>query len=71
MDLSRKTTDTLRPLQVAKILKAVAEAESADIILLGKQAIDDDNNQTGQMLARLMGVAKQHLRQKLRLKVMR
>jgi electron transfer flavoprotein beta subunit len=53
-----ETTDTLRPLQVAKILKAVAEAESADIILLGKQAIDDDNNQTGQMLAALMGVGQ-------------
>jgi electron transfer flavoprotein beta subunit len=53
-----ETIDTLRPLQVAKILKAVAEAESADIILLGKQAIDDDNNQTGQMLAALMGVGQ-------------
>ena len=42
-----ETTDTVRPLQVAKILKAIAQAEAADIILLGKQAIDDDNNQTG------------------------
>ncbi|OOR89249.1 electron transfer flavoprotein subunit beta/FixA family protein [Moraxella bovis] len=46
------------PLQVAKILKGVAEAEGAELILLGKQAIDDDNNQTGQMLAALMGVGQ-------------
>lgn len=46
------------PLQVAKILKAVAEAEGADIVLLGKQAIDDDNNQTGQMLAALMNASQ-------------
>lgn len=43
-----------RPLQVAKILKAIAESENAQLILLGKQAIDDDNNQTGQMLAGLL-----------------
>ena len=53
-----ETTDTVRPLQVAKILKAIAQAEAADIILLGKQAIDDDNNQTGQMLAALMDVGQ-------------
>lgn len=46
------------PLQVAKILKEVAIAEGADIVLLGKQAIDDDNNQTGQMLAALMGASQ-------------
>ncbi|BBI68990.1 hypothetical protein PKHYL_31810 [Psychrobacter sp. KH172YL61] len=46
------------PLQVAKILKNIAETESTDIILLGKQAIDDDNNQTGQMLAALMGIGQ-------------
>ncbi|MGK8250721.1 electron transfer flavoprotein subunit beta/FixA family protein [Moraxella lacunata] len=46
------------PLQVAKILKGVAEAEGAELILLGKQAIDDDNNQTGQMLAALMNVGQ-------------
>lgn len=50
-----ETTDTVRPLQVAKILKSVAEAENADLIILGKQAIDDDNNQTGQMLSALLG----------------
>ena len=53
-----ETTDTVRPLQVAKILKAIAQAEATDIILLGKQAIDDDNNQTGQMLAALMDVGQ-------------
>ena len=53
-----QTDDKTYPLQVAKILKAVAEAEGADLILLGKQAIDDDNNQTGQMLAALMGVGQ-------------
>lgn len=46
------------PLQVAKILKGVAEAEGAELILLGKQAIDDDDNQTGQMLAALMNVGQ-------------
>lgn len=50
-----ETADTVRPLQVAKILKAVAEQENADLIILGKQAIDDDNNQTGQMLSALLG----------------
>ncbi|MFA9486177.1 MULTISPECIES: electron transfer flavoprotein subunit beta/FixA family protein [unclassified Moraxella] len=46
------------PLQVAKILKGVAESEGASIILLGKQAIDDDNNQTGQMLSALMNASQ-------------
>lgn len=50
-----QTDDKAYPLQVAKILKAIAQSEGTDIILLGKQAIDDDNNQTGQMLAALMG----------------
>jgi len=50
-----KTDDMVEPLAVAKILKAVAEAESPDLIILGKQAIDDDSNQTGQMLAALLG----------------
>jgi electron transfer flavoprotein beta subunit len=43
------------PLGVAKALKAIAATESPDLIILGKQAIDDDANQTGQMLAALMG----------------
>lgn len=46
----------LQPLAVAKILKAVSEKERAQIIILGKQAIDDDSNQTGQMLASLMDI---------------
>jgi electron transfer flavoprotein alpha/beta-subunit-like protein len=53
-----ETDAKAQPLQVAKILKGVAEAEGVQIVLLGKQAIDDDNNQTGQMLAALMGVGQ-------------
>lgn len=43
------------PLAIAKVLKGIVEAETPDIVLLGKQAIDGDNNQTGQMLAQLLG----------------
>jgi len=50
-----ETTAELQPLAVAKLLKAVVEKEGAAIVLLGKQAIDDDANQTGQMLAGLLG----------------
>ena len=50
-----KTDDVIEPLSVAKILKAVVEQESPDLVILGKQAIDDDSNQTGQMLAALLG----------------
>ena len=50
------TADTdLQPLAVAKLLKAVADKEQPQLIILGKQAIDDDSNQTGQMLAALLG----------------
>jgi electron transfer flavoprotein beta subunit len=45
----------VEPLAVAKILKGVVEAEKPDVVILGKQAIDDDCNQTGQMLAALLG----------------
>ncbi len=45
----------VEPLSIAKILKAIAERERPDLIILGKQAIDDDSNQTGQMLAALLG----------------
>jgi electron transfer flavoprotein beta subunit len=49
-------TDTeLQPLAVAKMLKALVDKESPDLVILGKQAIDDDANQTGQMLAALLG----------------
>jgi electron transfer flavoprotein beta subunit len=50
--------EKVEPLGVAKILKAIADEEKPDLIILGKQAIDDDNNQTGQMLAGLMGVGQ-------------
>ena len=50
-----KSDEELQPLSVAKLLKAVIEAESPDLVILGKQAIDDDSNQTGQMLAALLG----------------
>ena len=53
-----QTDEKAYPLQVAKILKGIAEQEGTEVILLGKQAIDDDNNQTGQMLAALMGVGQ-------------
>ena len=59
-------TDTeLQPLAVAKILKALAEKESAQIIILGKQAIDDDSNQTGQMLASLLDIPQATFASKL------
>ncbi len=50
-----KVDGIVEPLAVAKILKGVAEAEQPGLIILGKQAIDDDCNQTGQMLAALLG----------------
>ena len=53
-----ETNDTVRPLQVAKILKGIVDAEQAQLVIMGKQAIDDDNNQTGQMLAALMGAGQ-------------
>jgi len=53
-----ETDVELQPLAVAKILKALCEKEQAQIVLLGKQAIDDDSNQTGQMLASLMDIAQ-------------
>jgi electron transfer flavoprotein beta subunit len=46
----------LQPLAVAKILKTICEKEQAQIVILGKQAIDDDSNQTGQMLASLLDI---------------
>ncbi len=50
-----KTDGDVEPLAVAKILKAICVAEQPGLIILGKQAIDDDSNQTGQMLAALLG----------------
>ena len=51
-----ETEENTQPLGVAKALKALVEKESPDLVILGKQAIDDDNNQTGQMLAALTGM---------------
>ena len=53
-----ETDDAVEPLAVAKILKGVAEAEQPELIIVGKQAIDDDSNQTGQMLSALLGWAQ-------------
>ncbi|MEH6525632.1 MAG: electron transfer flavoprotein subunit beta/FixA family protein [Sneathiella sp.] len=53
-----KTDAEVEPLGVAKLLKAVADEEKPDLIIVGKQAIDDDSNQTGQMLAALLGWAQ-------------
>ncbi|CCQ74932.1 electron transfer flavoprotein subunit beta/FixA family protein [Magnetospira sp. QH-2] len=50
-----ETDEELQPLAVAKLLKALAEKEAPEMVVLGKQAIDDDSNQTGQMLAALLG----------------
>ena len=50
-----ETDAVLEPLAVAKMLKAIVDREKPDLVVLGKQAIDDDSNQTGQMLAALLG----------------
>jgi len=50
-----KTDEAVEPLDVAKILKSIALDQDISLVILGKQAIDDDNNQTGQMLAALLG----------------
>uniref|UniRef100_A0A673HD61 Electron transfer flavoprotein subunit beta n=2 Tax=Sinocyclocheilus rhinocerous TaxID=307959 RepID=A0A673HD61_9TELE len=54
VEVSGKDYETLGPLQVSKIFAALAKKEQADLIILGKQAIDDDCNQTGQMTAALL-----------------
>jgi len=51
-----ESADELQPLAVAKILKALVDQEKPELVILGKQAIDDDSNQTGQMLAALAGL---------------
>ena len=53
-----QTDDDVQPLAVAKILKALVEKETPDLVILGKQAIDDDQSQTGPMLAALLGWAQ-------------
>src|SRR6266542_3947589 len=50
-----ETDAELQPLAVAKLLRAIAQKENPQLVILGKQAIDDDCNQTGQMLAALLG----------------
>ncbi len=50
-----KTNSNIEPLAVAKILQKIIEKENPEMVLLGKQAIDDDCNQTGQMLSSLLG----------------
>ena len=62
-----KTDEQVEPLGVAKILKGVVEAEQPDMVLLGKQAIDDDCNQTGQMLAALLNWAQATFASKIEL----
>jgi electron transfer flavoprotein beta subunit len=53
-----ETEDSVEPLGVAKLLKAVVEEEKPELVILGKQAIDGDNGQTGQMLAALAGLSQ-------------
>src|SRR3546814_12248905 len=50
-----QTDDRVEPLGVAKLLAKIVEEEAPELVILGKQAIDDDNNQTGQMIAGLLG----------------
>ena len=50
-----ETEEEIQPLEVAKILKEIVKKNNPDLVLMGKQAIDDDSNQTGQMLAALLG----------------
>ena len=50
-----ETEEEVQPLEVAKILKEIVKKNNPDLVLMGKQAIDDDSNQTGQMLAALLG----------------
>ena len=62
-----ETEAELQPLAVAKLLKAVIDKEQPGLVILGKQAIDDDANQTGQMLAALLGWAQGTFASKLEL----
>src|SRR5690349_11103000 len=62
-----ESTEDLQPLAVSKLLKKVIEKEAPQLVILGKQAIDDDSNQTGQMLAALMGWPQATFASKLKL----
>ena len=63
-----KHDDIVEPLAVAKILKGVVDAEKPGLVILGKQAIDDDCNQTGQMLSALLGWSQATFASKLEIK---
>ena len=62
-----KTSDDLDSLAIAKILAAVYQREKPDFVLMGKQAIDDDSNQAGQMLSALLGIGQATFVSKLEL----
>ena len=62
-----ESNDELQPLAVAKLLRKLVEKESPRLVILGKQAIDDDSNQTGQMLAALLGWPQATFASKLKL----
>ena len=59
--LVKTENDQVEPLSVAKIIKYICDKEKPDLIILGKQAIDDDCNQTGQMVATLLGLSLIHI----------
>lgn len=63
-----KTDETVEPLAVAKIFQIICETEKPDMVFLGKQAIDDDSNQTGQMLAALLSWGQATFASKLEIK---
>ncbi|HEX8030776.1 MAG TPA: electron transfer flavoprotein subunit beta/FixA family protein, partial [Vicinamibacterales bacterium] len=60
-----ESNEDLQPLAVAKLLRSIVEKERPQLVILGKQAIDDDNNQTGQMLAALAGLPQATFASKL------
>ena len=62
-----QTDQELQPLAVAQLLQRIVEQEAADLVLMGKQAIDDDCNQTGQMLAGLLGWAQATFASKIKI----
>ncbi|MGV2052419.1 electron transfer flavoprotein subunit beta/FixA family protein [Agrobacterium sp. 22-209-1] len=63
-----ETEDNLEPLSVAKVVKAIAEQEQPGLVIVGKQAIDDDSNQTGQMVSALLGWPQATFASKVELK---
>src|SRR5271154_1495656 len=62
-----ETSEELQPLAVAKLLKKICEKESPQLVILGKQAIDEDSNQTGQMLAAILGRSQATFASKLKI----